>query len=343
VSQNENFSKTEMKSAGIVIDKAKLGIILIAVLVTLVADPLGVLKGNFSQDSYSEMRDELSKIPNAKVLLVGSWDDFYSLEYNSYWRTEISEEFVERTYDEVLDAASLGNLYFNSYLQSREISHILVPRSTFDLGVIRHKFTNRGSVEIELGDPFFKMVATKNGPYESVLLEVVNTQNPPANPKEIKYELSWKNTDWWFYTKQTKITEVGLYKLSYIPFYEWGPDVSWYFDLSPERPDFLELQFNSLTETLNRVDIELTLISAYGANAPPHEVWVSAENYSETEVLSPSSPGVFNVTLESGETIKIRNLTPCRLPRSFEPSDLSEFKICFGVSKVLISPEFQEE
>jgi hypothetical protein len=333
---------TEIKSAAIVVKKANLAMLLVAVLVTLVVDPFGVLKGNHSLDSYSEMRDELSKTDNAKVLLIGSWDDFYSLEYNSYWRTEISEEYVERNYDEVLDAASLGDDFFNSYLQSKGFSHILVPRSTFDQGVIRHKFTQRGSIEIKLGDPFFKMVATKNGPYEAVLLEVINTFNRPVEPSQVIYELSWKNTDWWFFTKQTKITEVGLYKLSYIPFYEWGPDVSWYFDLSPERSDVLELQFNSLTEMLNRVNLELTLISAYGSNAPPHKVWVSAENYSETKVLSPNSPGIFNVSLESGESIKIRNLTPCRLPRIFEPSDLSEFKMCFGVSKVLISQESQE-
>jgi hypothetical protein len=332
-----------VKDSFTVFKRRHLSWLLIALMVVLLSDPLGVLDGNFSGDSYSQIRREIDNTENAKVLLIGSWDDFYSLEHNDYWRNEISEEYVERNYGEVLDAASLGSDFFNSYLRSRKISHILVPRSTFDKGAIRHKFASRGSIEIELGDPFFKMVATKNGPYEAVLLKVIDALNPPTMPSEVAYDLLWKNTDWWFYTKQTKITEVGQYKLSYLPFYEWGPDVSWYFDLSPERSNVLELQFNSSTETIDRVKVELTLVSAYGSNAPPHEVWVSAKNYSETKVLSPNSPGIFSVNLKSGESLMIRNLTPCRLPRSFEPSDLSEFKICYGVSKVLISPENEEE
>ncbi len=61
----------------------------------------------------------VDKKSNSMLMLVGSWDDFYSLEYNNYWRTEISEEFVERNYSEVLGAASLGNDFFNRYLLSK--------------------------------------------------------------------------------------------------------------------------------------------------------------------------------------------------------------------------------
>jgi len=327
-----------MNNAVIVVKKAHLAMLIIATLVFLIADPFGVLNGNFSQDSYTEIRSELSKNPDAKVLLVGSWDDFYSIEYNDYWRAEISDEFVERNYDEVLDAASLGDIFFNSYLLSKSITHILVPRTTSDQGVIFHKFSNRGSIEINLRNSLFNRVSSSKGPYASVLFEVQKSLNQPTELGNFSYEISWKNTDWRFYTKQTKITEVGLYKLSYIPFYEWGPDVSWYFDDRPERSDVLELQFNSSTEALNRVNLGLTLVSAYGSNAPPHGVWVSTDNYSETKTLSPNEPGVFTIPLVSGQSVKVRNLSPCRLPKTFEPTDLTNMKICFGVSKIVILP-----
>lgn len=328
----------KMKLAANVVKKSNLALVLLAVLALLVADPLGVFRGNYSQDSYSEIRGELSRTPDAKVLLVGSWDDFYSLEYNNYWRTEISGEFVERNYDEALDAASLGDDFFNRYLLSKAITHILVPYTTFDRGVIFHKFSNRGSIEINLRNSFFKRVSSSIGPYPSVLFEVQKQSNEPMEIGNFSYEILWKNTDWRLYTKQTKITEVGLYKLSYIPFYEWGPDVSWYFDDRPERSDVLELQFDSSTEALNQIDLELTLVSAYGSNAPPHGVWVSTENYSETKTLSPNNPGVFTISLVAGQSVKIRNLSPCRLPKTFEPTDLTNRKMCFGVSKVIISP-----
>ena len=102
-----------MKDSGSILERKYLSWVLIAALLFLVSDPLGVLAGNFSEDSYSQMRNEVRKSESPKVLLVGSWDDFYSLEYNNYWRAEMNAEFVERDYGEVLDAASLGEDFFN--------------------------------------------------------------------------------------------------------------------------------------------------------------------------------------------------------------------------------------
>ena len=50
---------------------------LIAVFVAAISDPLGVISGDFSRDSYTEIRSVLSRSDNSTVLLVGSWDDFY--------------------------------------------------------------------------------------------------------------------------------------------------------------------------------------------------------------------------------------------------------------------------
>ena len=313
--------------------------LLIAVLVVVVSDPLGVLSGNFSRDSYTEIRRALSKSDNSTVLLVGSWDDFYSHEFNDYWRSEMGVGYVERNYGEILDAASLGNDYFNKFLRAREITHILVPKSTFDQGAILHKFTNRGSIEIYLTEPYFKVEGASSGPYASVLLKILKTPKVIASADTSAYEITWRNTDWWFYTKQTKMTEVGLYGYSYSNFYEWGPTVSWYFDLSPDRSNILELGYFSSSTDLRQVTIELTLVAAYGPNAPEHEVLVSTGEYSEAKILSSQRPGIFRVTVNTGETIKITNVSPCRFPRSFEPTDMSDFKICYGVSKVLVSPE----
>ena len=330
-----------MKDIRSVLERLNLTWLLVALLIVCISDPIGILSGSYSEDSYSQLRSEVNKTKNAKVLLVGSWNDFYSLEYNDYWRKEVGGEFVERNYEEVLDAASLGDEFFNRYLQSKGFTHILVPLSTFESGVIAHKFGERGSIQIQLGDPYFVIAGESNGPYPSALLKVKKEMASEVVSSDISYELRWKNTDWRFYTLQTKLAEVGLYNYTFSNYYEWGPDVSWFFDLWPEKPDSLELVFTSASNQLRQVNVQLILVSAYGPNAPQHIVSVSSKNYSETRTLSPSNPGVFNFKLEAGKSVQIKNETPCRLPSVFEPNDLSINKICFGVSKIFILPETQ--
>jgi hypothetical protein len=323
-----------------VLERVKLPWLLVALLIVCVSDPFEILNGSYSEDSYSQMRREVNKTENAKVLLVGSWNDFYSLEYNDYWRKEVGGGFVERNYEEVLDAASLGEEFFNQYLHTKRITHILVPLSTYKNGAISHKFGSRGSIEIQLARPYFVFETVSNGPYPAALFKVGEEL---ISDVDSSYEIQWKNTDWWFYTKQTKIAEVGLYNYSLSDFYEWGPDVSWYFDLSPERSNVLEIAFTSTSTNLNQVNVQLVLVSAYGPNAPEHVVSVKTIKYDETKTLSPNNPGVFIFKLQAGESVKIFNITPCRLPSAFEPTDPSINEICFGVSKLFVSPETQAQ
>lgn len=322
-----------------VLKRLNLTWLLIAALIVLVADSFGILAGNYSSDSYSQIRSELSKTKDAKVLLIGSWDDFYSLEYNNYWRKEVSADFVERNYQEVLDAASLGNEFFNNYLNDKGITHILVPQSTFDEGVIYHKFSNRGSIEIQLENAYLESVAASTGPFASVLLFVHKLSDSITTTFNPTYQITWRNVDWWFYTKQTQVAEVGLYGYAYKTFYDSGPDVSWFFDHSPERSNVLEMKFESKSNFFQQIIMEITLVAAYGPNAPPHVVSVSTSSSTETKTLSSGNPVKFQVKLSGGDTVKFRNTTPCRLPSTFEPSDVGIYKICFGVAKVAISPE----
>ena len=101
-----------------VLQRLNLTWLLIAALIVLAADPLGLLTGNYSSDSYSQIRSELSKTKNAKVQIIASWDDFYSLEYNNYWRAEMNAEFVERDYGEVCRLGANGR-HFGSLVHRK--------------------------------------------------------------------------------------------------------------------------------------------------------------------------------------------------------------------------------
>jgi hypothetical protein len=82
----------------------------------------------------------------------------YSLEYNNYWRSEASEDFVEGRYGEVLDAASLGDEFFNQFLQSKGITHVLIPESTSVRGQVFNKWGERGSTNIDLNSRFLRLL-----------------------------------------------------------------------------------------------------------------------------------------------------------------------------------------
>ncbi len=319
-----------------VLQRLNLTWLLIVALIVLVADPLGLLAGNFSSDSYSQIRSELAKTQNAKVQLVASWDDFYSLEYNNYWRSEMSTEFVERNYGEVLDAASLGEEFFNQYLVTNEITHLLVPASSAASGRIFHKFGTRGTIDISLNSNYFKEVSKSSGPFASALFQVINPLNIGQQVTSPKYSLTWIGVGSEFYAQKNTVTEVGMYGYEYNTYYENGPEVSWFYDETPVRLGYLELKFESSNASLETAKFEIELVAAYGPNAPSHVVMFEINGAVSSTTLSAGVPQKVSVAISKGESIKFLNGTPCRLPSTFEPADTSLSKICFGVTAVRV-------
>ena len=317
--------------------------LLVGAIILSVADPLGILRGNLSNDSYSQIRTELSKTKNAKVQLVASWDDFYSLEYNNYWRSEMNAEFVERDYGEVLDAASLGEDFFNRYLVSNNITHILVPKSSALSGRVFHKFGTRGSIDISLSSAYFKEVSNSSGPFTAVLFQVINSSQNVQKVSNPKYSLRWFGVGAEFYEKKTTLTEVGMYSYSYNSYYENGPDFSWFYDQTPVRPGHIELKFDSDSSSIETINMEIELLAAYGPNAPTHVVIVSSSQFVKSVTLNAGNPQKISLIIDEGESIKLSNGTPCRAPSTFEPSDASLSKICFGLSAVRVTPVFPME
>lgn len=192
------------------------------------------------------------------VLLLTSWDDVYSLEYNNYWRSEVSEDFVEGRYDEVLDAASLGDDFFNQFLQLKGITHILVPESTSSRGQIFYKWGERGSININLNSRFFTLVETTSGPFASALYKVRKGSLNSELNIATGYSLEWSNVDWWFYQSGRSKKEVGMYAYGeYSIGYDSGENSSWFYDLSPDRSNELVMNFKS--KDIEKVNVRLGL------------------------------------------------------------------------------------
>jgi hypothetical protein len=317
--------------------------IIIGLLIILVVDPLGVLAGNFSNDSYSQIRTELSKTRNAKVQLIASWDDFYSLEYNNYWRAEMSTEFVERNYVEVLDAASLGEDFFNRYLVFNNITHILVPESSVSSGRIFHKFGTRGTIDISLDSAYFKEVSNSSGPFAAALFQVIDSSENVRKVTNPKYSLTWNGVGSEFYSMKNTVTEVGMYRYDYNTYYENGSDVSWFYDESPDRLGYLELKFESSNSNLETANLEIEFVAAYGPKAPSHVVVLRTNVAVGSLTLKAGKPQKISIGIKNGESIRFLNGTPCRLPGVFEPADASLKEICFGITAVRVTPPTQVE
>jgi hypothetical protein len=89
--------------------------------------------------------------------------------------------------------------------------------------------------------------------------------------------------------------------------------------------------------------MEIELLAAYGPNAPTHVVIVSSSQFVKSVTLNAGNPQKISLIIDEGESIKLSNGTPCRAPSTFEPSDASLSKICFGLSAVRVTPVFPME
>jgi hypothetical protein len=89
---------------------------------------------------------------------------------------------------------------------------------------------------------------------------------------------------------------------------------------------------------LESVNLEIELVAAYGPNAPTHVVIYKSNDGAGTVTLKAGAPQKISVTVQKNGSVRLLNGAPCRLPSSFEASDASLSKICFGVSAVSVTP-----
>ena len=318
--------------------------ILVALICVVVANPYGVASGGMDLDPYSPIRSELANTKNGKLMLLSSFDDFYSIQSNDDLRRETSESYVERGYDEILSAASLGDEFFNGYLQSKGITHILVPLTTSQRGEIRYKWGELGSIRIKLSDPYFMPIVGTAGDYPVVLYRVDTTSDSKVVAPKTNYLLHWLDMRSEFFQVVREKQEVGLYAYEYKKYYESGLDVSWVFsyprvaDKLPDIPEIAEFQYESKSPEMEHVNAEITLVAAYGPLAPLQIVRVIHNGESVAYKLTATQPAVVKLQLNNGDKVRFSNVLQCRQPQTFQPGENDWRKYCFGISDIQIRP-----
>ena len=307
--------------------------LLALVIVCLFIDPVRATIGSRDPDSYQVIRDALKEKSNSKSIYLASYDDFYSIEPNFRLRAETDESFAETNYNKVLSAASLGDSAFNAYLRQNRITHVVVPLSSASKREIWHKWGRLGSVSIRLTPPFFREVARTSGEFPVVLYEVLAVSSLSALENSL-YSLEWFGVPKDFYELQRSIKEVGMYRYDYSKFYLDGTDVSWVLqgiDGHSEKPEFSIRTPNLLDKPFS---VEITLLAAYGGNAPTQIIRVSTPSGAQSVMVAAGKPAIVKLQLSSNELVSFDNVLPCRLQSSFDSNNGDQRKFCFGIGDI---------
>ena len=300
------------------------------------------------QEPSDEVLRVVSKDKNDRVLFLSSFDDFYDNELNQWKRRVSSAVTAEEGRNEIISAASLGDKFFNHFLNSHSIGFVAVPLKSASLGQIRYKWGKFGSVNIELKTPYFEAVTGGAGDFPIVLYKVGREVKLGSEKKiDSQYSLTWDDSiRSSFYEQQNGISEDGLYNYKYTTGYENGLGVNWVYGYPTSysgvesKTEYMQFQYRSSTEQLSSVSVSIILVAAYGPNAPDQVVRVSNNGVVTAHVLTASQPVRITLSVNSGDSIQIKNALPCRQPRFFQPDDSDLREYCFGVADIQIRPQF---
>lgn len=287
-----------------------------------------------------EIQQILQKTKSSKVLYLASYDDFYEIESNFVKRREISEDFAERGYNEVLTAASLGDISFNNYLKRHGVTHIIVPRASSVNGVVFHKWATLGSISISLSNPYFELEASSFGSFPIVVYKVLNLGNSISSShkleRDLKYSIDWNSLwDSWFGV-QRRVQEIGMYAYSYSETYIDGPDVSWVFQDPVHSHQPVNFYISTPHTTKQKFAISITFVAAYGGNAPPQTVRVSTPSTTHVVSIRAGIPGKVDFIVDNNQRVVIDNVLPCRAAATFSPDDDNPLLFCYGISNFTV-------
>ena len=279
------------------------------------------------------IRDALKEKSNSKSIYLASYDDFYSIEPNFRLRAETNESFAETNYNKVLSAASLGDLAFNAYLRQNGITHVVVPLSSASKREIWHKWGRLGSVAIRLNPPYFREAAQTFGEFPVVLYEVLAVSSLSTVENNL-YSLEWSGVQKDFYELQRSIKEVGMYRYDYSKFYVDGLDVSWVLQESGGHSEKPEFSIRTPNLSNKSFSVEVTLLAAYGGNAPTQIIRVSTPSGAQSVMVAAGKPAIVKLQLSSNELVSFDNVLPCRLQSSFDSNNGDQRKFCFGIGDI---------
>lgn len=277
-----------------------------------------VLPNRDTSDSYSIIRSQISKTPNAQVLEIAP-----DLQPRYFpWTNQVPVAMVSadpaQDDSRFMRAASIGQSELSKYLIEQGITHLLVAPLNGVRNHLFYRWSNTPSVNLRLTEPLFREVARVYGDYPASLFEVVQTETSGFCSECSGVEFNWNGI-------REKAIDTSRYG------YLDGPDILWI--LGQDRPS---LSINAKVETGNGFRVTFGLVAAYGGNAPPQILRFQSERGMKAVRLFPGPESFISVDLSEGETLHIDSVLPCVIPAVAQldlgNQDLRE--MCFGITSV---------
>lgn len=304
-------------------------------IAAMTALALVVATGFRANDSNSDLVNTINAEKAPKILYIASYNDFYKSEANDYSRAILGrrlalmgEIVTEGNYEEILARASLGLDAFLEFLRANEVTHLLIPKDTYDQGAIVHRWSNHGTIRLPVDNASFQIQSISGGDYPLVLLKIYFKVNASSIREIPSYEIVWSGVREDFHILKRAIKED--YITTYERAYPERIDVSWV--LAGENVSF-EIRSN---EVKQKFQIDIGFIAAYGEKAPPQVLLVKSDGSTQSVTLLANAPKSISLAVQTGEKISISNLFRCTKGTDFDPDGADPRKFCYGVTDVVV-------
>lgn len=277
-----------------------------------------LLPNRDSSDSYSAIRSQLSKTPNARVLEISP--DLNPRYFPWVNQIPVTMESADPAQDNLqfMRAASIGVEELLKYLNEEGITHLLVAPLNGKRNHIFYRWSETPSVDIELAAPNFREVARAYGDSPASLFEVMQVESKNFCSECDGARFAWSGV---------RESAIDTSRFGYLD----GPDLLWI--LGEDRPAFRILTESNVGKTFR---ITFGLIAAYGGKAPPQILRFSTEKEFKFVRLFAGPEVEISVDLVAGETLKIDSALPCVIPAvaQLDVGSQDQREMCFGITSV---------
>ena len=337
------FSRTGMVSQALLCALAGVGIsklsqrfqrkALVACLLLLVIaidlNPISRRLSNDDYKSYESIREILNAETSAVTLEL--WPALNRLYFPRFYIDD-TKSFTWTDYnnrsEEVMLHASRGDEDFYKYLDSRGITHLLIPkRSDGDFGYWS-KWARYGSIDLSFDSKYFELVATADGQVPGWLLKLKEGVRAETCVFCKPYSATWTNVRMGF---AGMIWSAEQDSNSYVD----GPNLSWV--LAGERPTF---QIVAQDGKMRSYEVNISMVAAFGPKAPPQVVTVTSKDGATSFDLVAGVQQDVKIVVNSGDVVELESQMPCVVPEQLEPGSGDFRELCFGVTDFKVREVF---
>lgn len=298
-------------------------IMVVVALLILDVNPTGRRFVNDDYNSFSQIHEVLNNARNVVLLELNPVLNKLYFAPNLSNAPVLNNPLDSRWNESIALQASLGDKNFSSYLQFKEVTHLLVPADSNGEPRWSDKWGSMASINLNFAEPFFSVAAHAAGQVPAVLLQVNTIKQPEYCENCVPYSLSWSGVRPNFSSPVRSLA--GSY-------YEDGLDVSWV--LEGESPHLRLRSFSSSGKSFRLV---VDLNAAFGAEARPQVVNIKTSILSKTIVLKRGAVSRVEMFVKPGEDIHFSSYLPCAQASEIQVGNPDTRKLCWGISNIEVT------